>query len=288
MSEYSCTDIANKLVGMRPGQLRVAAKYGSACIANKQTLTVRDNFQSHADDVYKHMISAGNHVQIISSGAGALGKKDFPLLRDKTNLSIPDKQMFSAAGQPKLMNAWGEAFSKHDITVGQALVTRDNLNLKRENTSRLNYLNLMNSFTLSGCVPIINENDAIATDEISFGDNDMLAVMSAIATGYDLILMNSKEQGFYDRNPDDPQAEHYAVVTEITDAHRAQASSVPVDHISRGGAPSKLEAIDLALKHDVPVILYSGLHDHSLSQVLSGDKLCTVFVPPVILDQVIG
>ncbi|HMO05498.1 MAG TPA: glutamate 5-kinase [Kiritimatiellia bacterium] len=215
---------------------------------------------------------AGHQVIVVSSGAigagmEALGMKSRP----KT---VPDLQMAAAVGQSRLMATYDALFGKHGVTIGQILLTHDDLNHR---TRHLNARNTMLNLLEHDIVPIVNENDVIAIDEIKFGDNDLLASLVAIMMEAHALVLLTTVDGF--RLPHGPgrtkRASVLAGVDEATLAHAIGKGS----ELSTGGMASKLKSAGMALSTGIPVVIANGRSDDVLCQVMTGKDTGTFIQP---------
>ncbi|MDX2485176.1 MAG: glutamate 5-kinase [Pseudodonghicola sp.] len=220
---------------------RVVVKIGSALLVDRVSGDLRgDWLLSLAEDVTA-LKQRGTDVILVSSGSIALGRGVLGLPR--TELPLEQSQAAAAVGQIRLARAYEEALAPHGITTAQVLVTLE------DSTSRRRYLNsraTMETLLGFGVVPIVNENDTIATDEIRYGDNDRLAAQVAVTVGADQLILLSDVDGFYSANPaEDPNAHRYDVIDEITGEIEAMAGDAG-SGLSKGGMKTKLMAAQTA------------------------------------------
>lgn len=206
-------------------------------------------------------------VLVVSSGAIALGRQRFDL--PQATLRLEDSQAAAAVGQIALAHAITEAFAQHNLHVGQILITpRDTEDRRCHLNARATLSNLLSR----GIVPIINENDTVATQEIRFGDNDRLAARVAVMISADCLLLLSDIDGLYDRDPHHtPEARHIPQV-EALDAQivaLAEESHSPTAH---GGMVTKLAAARIAQPAGCSVIISDGRGDHPLARVRAGAR----------------
>ncbi len=185
---------------------------------------------------------SGKAVVVVSSGAVALGRGVLGL---SLPLRLEEKQAAAAAGQAKLMQAWESAFAPHGIPVAQALLTPDDTEQRRR------WLNARATFEIllsHGAVPIVNENDTVATQELRYGDNDRLAARVAQLLGAEVLVLLSDVDGLYDRDPrSDPGARHIAQVSAISPQIEAMAGGPNArSGMGSGGMRTKLEAAKIA------------------------------------------
>lgn len=215
----------------------------------------------------------GHEVVLVSSGAVAAGKERLGVApRQRSN--IPLKQVFAAVGQSRLMHLYEQIFELYGLQVAQALLTRDDLRDRRR------YLNARNTLTLclaQGIVPIINENDAVATAEIRVGDNDNLSALVAGLIDADLLLILTDIAGLYSADPrSDPTAELLHEVPVIDERIWAMAGGSGT-HRGTGGMQTKIQAADLATRSGVAVVIAAGHEPDVIARVANGERIGTFF-----------
>lgn len=220
-----------------------------------------------------HLQTLGHHVILVSSGAIAAGKE---LLQAKNiDRSLPSKQMFAAIGQVHLMQIWSNLFSAFSISVGQILLTRDDL------SNRKRYLNARNTLYCllqHGVIPIINENDSVATKEIKVGDNDNLAALVANLIGADLLILLTDQQGLYTADPRiNSQAELISTVKHI-DASIFALAKGSSHAQGTGGMTTKLQAAQKASQCGTRTVIASSAIPHVLQQIIDGKLIGTSFL----------
>ena len=209
----------------------------------------------------------------MSSGAIALGRRTLGLPKGK--LRLDQKQAAAAVGQIALANAWTEALRTRNIVAAQVLVTLTDTEERRR------YLNARATLTTlleQGAVPVINENDTVATSEIRYGDNDRLAARVASMMSADCLVLLSDIDGLYTAPPGKKGAEFLPVVQDITPEIEAMAGK-PVSGVGSGGMITKIEAGKIALGAGCNMVIASGHAMHPLGRVLEGER-CTWFVAP--------
>ena len=219
------------------GAKRLVVKIGSALLVDAVSGSLRlEWLKSLALDVAAAK-RAGQDVVIVSSGSIALGRRVLGLPAGA--LSLEQSQAAAAVGQIRLARAYEEALAPHDLNTAQVLLTLD------DSTNRRRYLNSRATFATLlgfGVVPIVNENDTVATDEIRYGDNDRLAAQVAVMAGADLVILLSDVDGLYTANPlTDPEARHLAHIDKITPAIEAMGGDA-INAASKGGMKTKLMA----------------------------------------------
>jgi len=190
-------------------------------------------------------------------------------------LKLEEKQAAAATGQIRLAHAYQDALARHGITVAQVLLTLDDTEERRRH---LNARSTLNALLALGAVPVINENDTVATSEIRFGDNDRLAARVAQMISADTLILLSDVDGLYTADPrGDPDAAHVAVVNGVTADIEAMAGAAPPGY-SSGGMVTKLAAAKIALAAGCRMAIAHGRADHALSALSRGAR-CTWFVP---------
>jgi glutamate 5-kinase len=252
---------------------RLVIKIGSALLVDDQAGRIRrDWLDALADDVAACR-RAGQEVVIVSSGAIATGKR---LLGLSGALRLEEQQAAAAAGQVRLAHAYQESLARHSITAAQVLVTlSDTEERRRHLNARATLLTLL----ALGAVPVINENDTVATEEIRFGDNDRLGARVAQMVSADTLVLFSDIDGLYTANPKtDPAARHIPELGEITAAVVDMAGAA-INADSRGGMVTKIEAAKIAFGAGCRMAIADGRGLHPLKALAEGAR-CTWFLPP--------
>jgi len=250
---------------------RIVVKIGSALLVDEDGGFNRTWLNHLATDIAK-LHKAGKEVLIVSSGAVAIGCGVLKLSRIRSRLD--ELQAAAAAGQVQLVHAWQEALSKHDISAAQILLTP----YDTENRRRfLNAKSTLHKLLELRVIPVINENDTVATDELRYGDNDRLAARVAQMVMADGLVLLSDVDGFYTGDPHiDQSAEHIPVVNAVTDKILAMAGTT-TSAVGSGGMMTKLQAARIATHAGCSTIVASGLVDRPLRSLSEGGK-CTVFL----------
>ena len=219
----------------------------------------------------------GRAMILVSSGAVAAGRHRLGEAAKLPRESA--RQAWAAVGQSILMDAYDQLFRSHGITVAQALVSRGELQ------NRLSYLNARNtlrSLLELGVVPIVNENDVIAVEEIAgatFGDNDNLSALIANLVDADVLMLLTDVNGLYTANPvEDPAAQHVPLVRRV-DVSVERMAGKTVAARSRGGMPTKIQAAKMATASGVAVIIADGREPEVLSRLAAGENVGTLFLP---------
>jgi glutamate 5-kinase len=252
---------------------RVVIKVGSALLVDpSQGRLNRGWLESLAADVV-HMQRRGQEVVLVSSGAIALGRRHLGLPAGR--LKLEESQAAAAVGQIRLAHAYKELLDAHEIIVAQILLTLGDTEQRRR---YLNARGTINTLLALGAVPVINENDTVATAEIRYGDNDRLAARVAQMIGADCLVLLSDIDGLYSANPaDDPEAVFIARVLEITPAIEAMAGGVRSD-VGSGGMQTKIAAAKIAVGAGCHLCIAKGSYQRPLRRIEEGAR-CTWFVP---------
>lgn len=220
----------------------------------------------------------GQQVIVVSSGAIALGAARLGLAKGGRG-SLADAQAAAAVGQIGLGGLWAELLGEHGLTAAQLLLTLDDLEDRRR---YLNASATLNRLLEAGAVPVVNENDSVATQEIRFGDNDRLAARVAQAGRADAVLLLSDIDGLYDRNPKDPSAQMIPLVRGVTGEIHAMADGGSASGLGSGGMTSKLQAAEIAERAGIALAIVNGTYDAPIGRALGlggGDPIGTLFLP---------
>lgn len=231
---------------------RLVVKIGSALLVDRRTGLRVDWLGALAQDVAA-LKARGADVILVSSGSIALGRGVLGLAAGP--LALEQAQAAAAVGQIRLARAYEEVLAPHGITTGQVLVTLE------DTEDRRRYLNsraTMETLLGLGVVPIVNENDTVATDEIRYGDNDRLAAQIAVTVGADQLVLLSDVDGFYSANPkEDPEARRFDLIGEITPRIEAMAGDA-ISGVSKGGMKTKLMAARIAVAGGCAMAIMEG------------------------------
>jgi glutamate 5-kinase len=251
---------------------RIVIKVGSGVVSTDIGLDAEWIDALSAD--ISALLRSGYEITLVSSGAISAGKGDLNI--HGRPQSIPLKQAAAAIGQSRLMRYYQKAFREQGFKVGQILLTREDL------TDRKRYLNARNTVkTLLGykILPIINENDTVAVEEIRFGDNDNLSSMVTALVEAQLLIILSDVDGFYDRDPHHhPEARRIPLVEKIGAQVEAMAGDSETS-LGTGGMITKLQAAKRASLYGVGTVIVNGRTPHILQQVLHGEEVGTLFLP---------
>lgn len=222
-----------------------------------------------ADDIDTLRRDKSIHVVVVSSGAIAMGCRVLRLENRPTDL--PSLQAAAAVGQGRLLQHWEHAFAAHDIRIGQLLLTHDDIaNRKRF----LNARHTLRALLDLNCVPVVNENDSIAVEEIKYGDNDRLAALVCNLVSADALLLLTDVEGVRDT-----EGVRMPVVRDIKNEAEPVAGGSSTDGVGSGGMASKVQAAKAAVRLGIPAIVLGGREPHILSRAMAGDDVGTLFLP---------
>ena len=251
---------------------KIVLKVGSNVLAGEGGVLDEERVGYIAEQTLA-LIGSGKRVILVSSGAGVSGAAKVGRLNRKDDINY--KQALCAVGQVELMMEYKKRFAVGGKTVGQILLTTDNFG---DDESMLNIRNTLFTLLDEDVVPIINENDSVCTKEISFGDNDNLAALTANLWNADLLIIMSDVDGVYDSNPkENPDA---ILIDEITD-YDMFGERVITDGFSTfgtGGMDSKLEAAKTVGTYGIPMLLVNGRKKNALDCIAEGG-IGTLFLP---------
>ena len=250
---------------------RVVVKVGSGVLT--QAGEIRTRVFSSISRQITTLCAEGREVVLVSSGAIAVGARE--LGWSQPGHSIPEKQAAAAVGQIGLGELYKKRFARRGVTVAQVLVTRSGLD---DRERFLNARHTLQKLLELGVVPIVNENDTVATDEIRFGDNDNLSATIVNLIAADLLVILTDVDGLYREAPVDgrPKPEQYDVVEKITPG-MSRAAQGSASAFGRGGMTTKLEAARAAARSGAATILCNGLSKDTLLGACRGDTVGTLF-----------
>lgn len=252
--------------------MRIVVKVGTSTLAHK---TGRLNIR-HMEKLCKVLSdikNAGHEIILVSSGAIGMGMGKLQL-RERPSL-LAEKQAAAAVGQCELMYTYDKLFSEYNHTVAQILLTGQDV---RDESRCSNFINTTERLLEYGALPIINENDTVATDEIKVGDNDTLSAIVATHINADLLVLFSDIDGLYTANPrTDPDAAFIPVVEELTPEIIASAQGKGSE-FGTGGMQTKLIAADMAMKSGCDMIIANGENPDILYDIIDGKNVGTRFI----------
>src|ERR1700674_5534685 len=246
---------------------RIVVKVGSSLLVDARAGRLRESWLASLTADLAQFHRDKRDVLVVSSGAIALGRAVLKLAAGP--LKLEDSQAAAAVGQIALARTWTEALSQHGIIAGQVLVT---LGDTEERRRYLNARSTIDTLLHWRAIPVINENDTVATNEIRYGDNDRLAARVATMVSADLLVLLSDIDGLYDAPPaGNAKAKHIALVPRITAEIEAMAGEAASDH-ARGGMRTKIEAGKIATTAGAHMVIASGHVDNPLAAIEAGAR----------------
>ena len=255
--------------------MRVVIKVGTSTLAHA---TGRLNIRRVEElcRVLSDLKNSGHEVILVSSGAIGMGVGKLSLKERPRD--IPTKQAAAAVGQCELMYTYDKLFSEYNHTVAQLLLTGSDF---RHDDRYHNFQNTMTRLLELDVLPIINENDTIATEEIKVGDNDTLSAMVAVSVGAERLILLSDIDGLYTADPHkDPDAKLIPVVERLTDEILALAGDEG-SSLGTGGMKTKLHAAQLCVEAGCEMVIMNGEHPEALYDLFEGKQIGTRFLPKV-------
>jgi len=248
-------------------------KFGSNTLADKDgsiNLSLLDEFAGQIADLVKK----GKQIIVVSSGARAAGISTMGKWARKKDIHY--KQALCAVGQVELMGAWRRAFDKCGLHIAQILLTQDDFN---DSIRTLNMRNTIFTLVDEGVIPVINENDTVAVEEIKIGDNDTLAAQSAILWSADLLILFSDIDGLYTKNPKEfPDAELVEEVRNIAET-RKKVIIGSVNSLGTGGIDTKISAAEKTFPYGISTVITNGSRPRALEALAAGKQPGTAFTP---------
>jgi glutamate 5-kinase len=246
---------------------KIVIKIGSSLLANSDNLTLRYAFMNGLLSDLAHLQREGHNIILTSSGSVALGLN--MVGKRPEDAGILDKQAAAACGQPLLMNAYRQVASEYDLEVAQMLVTVEDMEERRR---FLNIKNTMLRLFENDIMPIINENDSIATRDLRVGDNDRLSAKVAQMVEADELIILTSVEGLYDRDPSDPEA---VFIHEIEDVSEHLESTTGISALGSGGMLTKMHAANMAQNAGVETIIAEGIIERPILSVLNNERRFT-------------
>ncbi|MGZ9810524.1 glutamate 5-kinase [Pseudoroseicyclus sp. H15] len=243
---------------------RIVVKIGSSLLANSERLTLRYAFMNGLMSDLAELQAQGHDIILTSSGSVALGLN--MIGKRPEDAGILDKQAAAACGQPLLMNAYRQLASEHGMNVAQMLVTVEDMEERRR---FLNIKNTMMRLFENDIMPIINENDSIATRDLRVGDNDRLSAKVAQMVEADHLIILTSVEGLYDRDPSEPGA---VFIEELNDVSEHLESTTSISELGSGGMLTKMLAANMAQNAGVETIIADGIIERPISSVLNRER----------------
>lgn len=251
---------------------RCLVKIGSAVITGEDGLDLHIIEQLVEDIV--ELRNRGKQVVIVTSGAIASGKHRLGI--NGPLKSMPQKQAAAAIGQSRLMRVYSNAFGKYGVYVGQVLLTLSDLTDRKR---FLNIKNTLNQLLEWKVIPIINENDTVAVEEIKFGDNDQLAAMTANIIDADMVINLTSIEGLYDKNPTRSAKAKIIHLVEDISEEIEQAATPETSDVGTGGMKSKVTAAKQVTAFGIPYVIAPGKEKGILRDLFDGKERGTLFLP---------
>ena len=252
----------------------IVIKIGSSILIDPKKNIIKNQWLNSLLDEIAFLKKNGKNIIVVSSGSIALGKSVLNLTSKK--LKLDESQASAAIGQIKLAQAYDLILKKYNIYTAQILLTSD------DSQNRRRYLNIRSTFKSllkMDVIPIVNENDTVATEEIKFGDNDRLAAQVALITEANLLILLSDIDGLYDKDPNiNSNAKHLALIKEVTRKMLNMASQTTSEN-SKGGMVTKLEAAKIAMNGGCEMIIANGLKKFPISNFIFETGKYTRFIP---------
>jgi glutamate 5-kinase len=246
----------------------VVVKLGTGLVVGDRGEVRNDLVHARAREI-AGLVAGGDPVCVVSSGAIALGLPKLGVTRRPS--SIGRLQAASALGQARLQRTWEEAFAEHGVSAAQILLAAGDV---AERSAYVNARQALTELFRLGAVPVVNENDATATDEITFGDNDALAAQVAVLVGARVLVLLTEVKGVYSRAPGTPGAE---LLLEGAAAGGAELG--PGSELGRGGMASKVRAAQMSSAAGIPTVIAAGHGEEVLGPILAGEAPGTRFAP---------
>lgn len=243
---------------------RIVVKIGSSLLANEEKLTLRYAFMNGLMADLGDLQDQGYEIILTSSGSVALGLN--MIGKRPEEAGILDKQAAAACGQPLLMNAYRQVANEYNFDVAQMLVTVEDMEERRR---FLNIKNTMLRLFENQILPIINENDSIATRDLKVGDNDRLSAKVAQMVEADHLIILTSVEGLYDRDPSEPGAQF---IEEIEDVSEHLESTKSISELGSGGMLTKMLAANMAQNAGVETIIADGIIERPISSVLNNER----------------
>lgn len=273
MSALSPASLSPSSLPQLAGFKRIVIKVGSSLLVDRKSGLKTAWLAALAADIAM-LHAAGADVLVVSSGAIAMGRTFLGL--KKPALELEEAQAAAAVGQIALARVWAESLATHGITAAQVLLTYGDTEERRR---YLNARATLATLLAHRAVPVINENDTVATQEIRYGDNDRLAARVGSMASADCVVLLSDIDGLFTAAPQkDPRAEFIPVVPRITAKIEAMAGGA-ASELSRGGMMTKIEAAKIATTGGAAMLIANGTREHPLKAVIEGAR-CTWFLSP--------
>lgn len=252
---------------------RIVIKLGSSIITDEKNI-IDESFLYHLAEQINFLQTKGKEIIIVSSGAVAAGMMVLNLKQKPK--SISEKQALAAFGQGFLIAKYNEIFSKFKMLIAQVLLTSEDI---ADRKRYLNAKNTLENLISKKIIPIINENDTVATNEIKLGDNDNLSAEVACLLEVDLLIILSDVEGFYDKDP--RSNNDIKIIDTVTDVDKyiENVSKRSGTNVGTGGIYTKLQAARKVMIMGIPCVIAKGKMNNVITKILKGEKIGTFFVP---------
>jgi len=258
---------------MNQKQQRIVVKIGTSTLTDGTTQICKPRIVSIAKQ-FAALMDAGSKPVFVSSGAIAAGRE--ALGNPELSKSIPEKQMLAAVGQPRLMNVYQQIFGMYGLPVAQVLLTNEDIHDRKR---YLNARNTIESLLMQQVLPIINENDTVATEEIQIGDNDNLSAVVANLIEADMLILLTDQDGLYTADP--RKSSKAVLIREISSneipAAVWEGAGLSNGELGTGGMLTKLQAAEIARRSGAAVVIANGSEPDVISRIASGERIGTRF-----------
>jgi glutamate 5-kinase len=251
---------------------RIVVKVGSSTLTHEETGDMNLTTMERLVRILTDLSNSGKEVVLVSSGAIAVGRKTMNIAERPKEQDL--KQACAAIGQSRLMMVYERLFAEYNKVPAQVLITKDTM---INDTMRRNARSTFMRLLAMGTIPVVNENDTVATDEIEFGDNDTLSAIVAALIHADLLIVLSDQDGFFTDDPrTNPDAKLVEEITYITDELEAMAKGAGSD-VGTGGMAAKISAARVANDAGADMVIANGNDMNNLRMVLEGKNIGTLF-----------
>jgi len=251
---------------------RIVIKVGSSTLTHPETGAMNLTKMERLVRILADIRNSGRDVVLVSSGAIAVGRKAMNITERPKEQDL--KQACAAIGQSRLMMVYQRLFAEYNKITAQVLITKDTM---IQDTMRRNARSTFMKLLEMGTIPVVNENDTVATDEIEFGDNDTLSAIVAALIHADLLIILSDQDGFFTADPrKDPDAKLVEEITFITDELEAMAGGAGSD-VGTGGMAAKVSAARIANDAGADMVIANGNDMNNITRVIEGQNVGTLF-----------
>lgn len=254
---------------------RIVIKIGSSSLTHPETGGIHLYKLEKLVRVLSDLHNQGREVILVSSGAIAVGKQKMGL--KGKDLTIAEKQACAAIGQAILMTMYQKLFSEYNQSTAQVLLTKYTM---LDDLSRYNARNTFQELLKLGVIPVVNENDTVATSEIVVGDNDRLSAVVTAITGADALILLSDIDGLFTDDPNaNQEAEFIPVVDQLSEEMLQMGKSTSGSTVGTGGMQAKLQAAKIATESGAAMVIANGENVEVIQQIFRGENIGTLFLP---------